>query len=137
MNSTLLSKGRSKRGFTLLETLLSVALLLILSLIVYQGFMTTLKLSTNTLNYQKSANTANSGANTALSSKVTGTGVNKTIRFDPPVNITGLGDYVDLDVTVYKATPPSPVILGPENSAMVTANRYSFRYVPPPAPPGT
>lgn len=137
MNSTLLSKGRSKRGFTLLETLLSVALLLILSLIVYQGFMTTLKLSTNTLNYQKSANTANSGANTALSSKVTGTGVNKTIRFDPPVNITGLGDYVDLDVTVYKATPPSPVILDAENSAMVTANRYSFRYVPPPAPPGT
>ncbi|MBO4650365.1 MAG: type II secretion system protein [Clostridiales bacterium] len=38
----------SKRGFTLLETMLSVALLLIVTLIVYEGFMTTLNYAGDT-----------------------------------------------------------------------------------------
>lgn len=38
----------SKRGFTLLETMLSVALMLIVSLIVYEGFMTTLNYAGDT-----------------------------------------------------------------------------------------
>ena len=38
----------SKRGFTLLETMLSVALLLIVTLIAYEGFMTTLNYAGDT-----------------------------------------------------------------------------------------
>ena len=38
----------SKRGFTFLETMLSVALMLIVSLIVYEGFMTTLNYAGDT-----------------------------------------------------------------------------------------
>ena len=38
----------SKRGFTLLETMLSIAVLLIVTLIVYEGFMTTLNYSGDT-----------------------------------------------------------------------------------------
>ena len=38
----------SKRGFTLLETMLAVALLLIVSLISYEGFMTTLNYAGDT-----------------------------------------------------------------------------------------
>lgn len=38
----------SKRGFTLLETMLSVALLLIVSLIVYEGFLTILSYAADT-----------------------------------------------------------------------------------------
>ena len=41
-------KMASKRGFTLLETMLSVALMLIVSLIVYEGFMTTLNYAGDT-----------------------------------------------------------------------------------------
>ena len=38
----------SKRGFTLLETMLAVALLLIVTLISYEGFMTTLNYAGDT-----------------------------------------------------------------------------------------
>ena len=38
----------SKRGFTLLETMLAVALLLIVTLIAYEGFMTTLNYAGDT-----------------------------------------------------------------------------------------
>ncbi|MBR3056689.1 MAG: prepilin-type N-terminal cleavage/methylation domain-containing protein [Clostridiales bacterium] len=38
----------SKRGFTLLETMLSVALLLIVSLVAYEGFMTTMSVAADT-----------------------------------------------------------------------------------------
>ena len=38
----------SKRGFTLLETMISVALLLIVTLIAYEGFMTTLNYAGDT-----------------------------------------------------------------------------------------
>jgi len=41
-------KKSSKRGFTLLETMLSVALLLIVTLIAYEGFMTTLNYAGDT-----------------------------------------------------------------------------------------
>lgn len=41
-------KKASKRGFSLLETMLSVALMLIVSLIVYEGFMTTLNYAGDT-----------------------------------------------------------------------------------------
>jgi prepilin-type N-terminal cleavage/methylation domain-containing protein len=139
MNCKLHTQNRGSRGFSLLETLVSVAILMILSLIVYQGFMTTLKLSSDTMNYQKSANAANGTANTALSSKVGElgmTGVASKIKIDPPVDITGMGDYLELDVNIYKATPPSPGIMDPANAAGVTSNRVVFRYIPP-ATPGT
>ena len=41
-------KMASKRGFTLLETMLAVALLLIVTLISYEGFMTTLNYAGDT-----------------------------------------------------------------------------------------
>lgn len=45
---------RSKCGFTLLETVLAVALLLIITAFIYQGFMSTIHYSTNTAVYQRS-----------------------------------------------------------------------------------
>ncbi len=41
-------KKASKRGFTLLETMLAVALMLIVTLIAYEGFMTTLNYAGDT-----------------------------------------------------------------------------------------
>jgi type II secretory pathway pseudopilin PulG len=49
-------RGRksSKKGFTLLETLLSVALLMVLTLIIYQGFASVIQFSANTLFFSRS-----------------------------------------------------------------------------------
>jgi prepilin-type N-terminal cleavage/methylation domain-containing protein len=50
--------NRSKSGFTLLETLISVALLLIVSMFIYQGFMSTIQYSSSTAGYEKSGQAA-------------------------------------------------------------------------------
>ena len=50
-------KKASKRGFTLLETMLSVALLLIVTLIAYEGFMTTLNYAGDTALADRVSNT--------------------------------------------------------------------------------
>ncbi len=47
----------SKRGFTLLETMLSVALLLIVSLVVYEGFLTVLSYAADTALADRMSNT--------------------------------------------------------------------------------
>lgn len=123
-------KHTSKRGFTLLETLLSVALLLIITLIVYQGFMSTLKLSTNTANYQKSANVANSSANEALASPNTASGTATTITFIPPVGI-GSGPIV-MPVNSTAVYPAPPTLMDAEDdSGLVTTHRYAFSYITP------
>ncbi len=125
---------RTKRGFTLLETLLSVALLLIITLIVYQGFMSTLKLSTNTANYQKSANSANSSANQALESPNTASGSATTITFIPPVGI-GSGPLV-FPVKSTAVYPSPPTVMDAEDSSgLVTTHRYAFSYISPPPTP--
>lgn len=125
-----IGKRTTKRGFTLLETLLSVALLLIITLIVYQGFMSTLKLSTNTANYQKSANNANSAANQALASPNTASGTATTIAFIPPVGI-GSGTII-LPVNSTAVVPVPPTLMDAEdNSGLVTTHRYAFSYITP------
>ena len=48
----------SSYGFTLLEVIISVALLLIVSLFIYQGFMSTIQYSANTSAYEMSAQSA-------------------------------------------------------------------------------
>ena len=50
--------NRSQSGFTLLETLISVALLLIVSMFIYQGFMSTIQYSSSTAGYEKSGQAA-------------------------------------------------------------------------------
>ncbi len=49
-------KKSSKRGFTLLETMLAVALLLIVTLIAYEGFLTTLNYAGDTALADRVAN---------------------------------------------------------------------------------
>jgi len=124
------NKRITKHGFTLLETLLSVALLLIITLIVYQGFMSTLKLSTNTANYQKSANAANSTANLALANPNTASGSATTIAFIPPVGL-GSGTIL-LPVNATGVYPVPPTVMDAEDdSGLVTTHRYAFSYISP------
>ncbi len=130
MNSLNRLFHKSKRGFTLLETMLSVALLLIITLIVYQGFMSTLKLSTNTANFQKSANSANSTANEALAFPNTASGTATTITFTPPVGI-GSG-VISIPVKSTEVNPVPPTVMDAEDdSGLVTTHRYAFTHITP------
>ena len=60
-------RSTRRRGFTLIETLLAVALLLIVVLIVYQGLATTMLFAENTSLFEQTGNIADSDANTVLS----------------------------------------------------------------------
>ncbi len=60
------SKKKNKRGFTLLETMLSVALLLIVTTMVYEGFMSTLQYAFNTQIHERAGDNAVSHVNSLL-----------------------------------------------------------------------
>lgn len=118
----------AKKGFTLLETLLSVALLLILTMIVYQGFVSTLKLAANTANYQKSADYGNTDANLVLGNHAPVAGVSDTLVFTPPV--TSGVTVKKFKADVFAVEPPQPVVMDAEDTlGLNTTHRQAFIYV--------
>ena len=127
-----------KSGFTLLETLISVALLLILILIVDWGFVSTMKFSANTSAFEKAGNKADSQANAVLSKTASltanGTGTVVLRNLDgsvisfPPLSGTPVPTIRPLPITKYSATPVPPI-----NYDLVTpaaAHRNVFIYKP-------
>lgn len=66
--ATAMSKSCCKRGFTLIETMISLALLVILVLIISQGFVSTMQLSANTALFEKSGDVAAGKVNVKLAS---------------------------------------------------------------------
>ena len=127
-----------KSGFTLLETLISVALLLILILIVDWGFVSTMKFSANTSAFEKAGNKADSQANAVLSKTASltanGTGTvvltdlsGKVILF-PDSSGTPVPTIRPLPITKYSATPVPPINydFGP----YAAAHRNVFIYKP-------
>lgn len=119
------SRARMKNGFTLVETILAMALLLTVVLIISVGFLSILRSSSSTMEYQASANRANSNANKILSdpastptpaSKQQITFVWKSGAFD--MNNSTLSVYS------YKVDPALPI----ENPN--SDNRHVFIYTP-------
>ena len=53
-NTNTNSHVHHRQGFTLIETMLAVAILLVLSMAIYQGFMATIKYTWNTALFEKS-----------------------------------------------------------------------------------
>jgi len=53
-NTNANSRVHHRQGFTLIETMLAVAILLVLSMAIYQGFMATIKYTWNTALFEKS-----------------------------------------------------------------------------------
>jgi len=56
----------SKHGFTLIETILAVGILVILVVIMYQGFASTLQISANTAKFEQAGNVAVGKANVTV-----------------------------------------------------------------------
>lgn len=52
-----------KRGFTLIETMLAIVLLVLITVIMYKGFVTTMQLSINTSNFEQAGERASGQVN--------------------------------------------------------------------------
>ena len=125
-------KKSSKRGFTLLETMLSVAILLIVTLIAYEGFMSTLNYAGDTALAERVSN-ENAGSayqkvadRTQAASKTAGT---TTLG----IQISGTDIEANLQVTVFTETAGlshfSPTSLMSDANFCKTANRHGFAYL--------
>ncbi|MBP5655835.1 MAG: type II secretion system protein [Clostridiales bacterium] len=149
---------KTKKGFTLLETLLSVALLVIISSMMMNGFMASINFSHNTSVYAKSAGTNYRDAMSDLAYYATKAGTNKKAAYsalnsqgaDGTMTFTGSGvagtnlilnSDGELKVKVFSKTSNATDLhdnLGLSQYAenygggddSYADNRYSFNYIP-------
>ena len=121
----------SKRGFTLLETMLAVALLLIVTLISYEGFMTTLNYAGDTALAERVSNvnagkcyetmgkstTGVTGGNSSTALLISGPGYTGVIQVHAFVENTGMSIF------------SSGSAFTDDASFKATTNRHGFTYV--------
>jgi prepilin-type N-terminal cleavage/methylation domain-containing protein len=127
-----MSNGTQRRGFTLLETIISVALLLVITLFVYQGFMATLQYSSNTALFEKSAQEAAKNVSHDISNSDTAGAVSP----DAGLFLTGsygAGTFSKvLAVSTYDYTSEPVLYPGEaaynESARHDAANRHGFSY---------
>jgi prepilin-type N-terminal cleavage/methylation domain-containing protein len=126
------------RGFTLIETLLSVAILLVLSFVVYQGFMATIKYSWNTTRFEKSV-VSNSGT---VNQQLAGSS-SSTATPDKGIYLTwtigGSTEAKVLGGQRYAAVPAvNNINVGDssyqESTSLASSHQYGFSYLPPRCP---
>lgn len=130
------SPASGRRGFTLLETMLAVGILVILTLIVYQGFVSTMQLTKNTSLYEKSGNLSTGVINTSLQNANTA----PSIAPSQGLYLDNSGTYSFervVSVTVYKGVTSVNTNYGDplyyENSSKST-NRSGFTFQAPLCP---
>lgn len=117
-------RSTGRQGFTLLETLLAVAILLVLTIVVYQGFVSTMHVAANTAMFEQTGNIANSQANAALSgSSALTPSVGKVL-----LHSTGVTFDLSVDVNAYSAEPAPAGNFG--GQSYVSAHRHVFTYKP-------
>ncbi|MBO7451756.1 MAG: prepilin-type N-terminal cleavage/methylation domain-containing protein [Clostridiales bacterium] len=122
----------NKKGFTLLEVLLAVAILLIASTMVMQGFMSTLSYSGNTAIYAQygGKNTTTANAKIAANKdKIDAEGTSSPM--DLSVSVSGSTKKVR--VNTWKGTDSGTIVSGAygEESGNTTENRYAVSYAMP------
>jgi len=125
-----------KRGFTLLETMLAVGLLVIVSLVVYQGFVSTMQLTKNTSLFEKSGNISAGVINNSLQNSNAAPSVTPS----QGLFLQNSGTYAFqrvVSVTVYKAVTATNTNYGDpkyyENPTNTT-NRSGFTFQGPLCP---
>lgn len=126
----------SRKGFTLLETVLAVALMLIITIIIYQGFMSTLQYSGNTAMFERTAQNNSKSANAHIGAGTANGGVSdegiylvnssKTFSQVIRVNTTDL-TASDTDWSYGDAAFN-------ESSQSAATHRFSFHYATRPCP---
>lgn len=125
------SSMRTRRGFTLLETVIAVALLMIATVIVYQGFASTLQYSSNTAQFAKSAQIADKSVKLSISAGDTMGAVNPDSALYLSGNY-GAGTFSRvLPVKEYTSSPTPSLITGDvdyQESDYKSVNRHGFVY---------
>lgn len=131
-------KGSHKRGFTLLEIILAVAIMMIVSSILIRGFMATLQYSANTSMYTKAA--ANNYAmashkistysNAALESRYSAK--SGTLSYTSSVVVAGLDTNLGYTLTQFSTTENlldlGNAYVAAESSQPVSARRTTILY---------
>jgi prepilin-type N-terminal cleavage/methylation domain-containing protein len=120
---------RRKRGFTLLETMLSIALLLVLTLIIYQGFVYTMQLSTNSALYSKSGTVAAGNVYSQMATTV----VSSTTVPSGAIHLQfSASSYKNLGVVGFVSAPSTSTNYGDasyrESTNLNSTNRHGFIY---------
>ena len=115
-----MKKKRNKKGFTLLETLLSVALLVIISTMMMNGFMATINYSHNTSVQAKSASSNQSSAMSDLAGYASKAEINKTTAYSllDTDGVQGSFSYTGDSVAGI------PLILNKDNKLTVKVFKY-------------
>ena len=127
-----------QRGFTLIETLLSVAILLVLSFVVYQGFMATIKYSWNTTRFEKSvvanAGTVNqqlAGSSSSSATPDKGIYLTWTIGGSTEAKVIGAQRYAAVPAVNDINVGDSSYL---ESTSLDSSHQYGFSYLPPRCP---
>lgn len=119
----------SRRGFTLLETMIAVALMLIITIITYQGFMSSLQYSGNTAMFEKTSQAAVKDANLAIGAGNIASGFDEGLFLQ---NSSGTYSQV-IRVNTYDVKLVPTLVSGDpaydESAQHAATNRYSFHYV--------
>lgn len=124
--------SRARGGFTLLETLIAVALLMIATIIVYRGFASTMQYSSNTAQFAKTAQAADKSIKLNLSAGDSLGAVSPDGALYLSGNYEGTSFAKVLPVKEYSASPtPSQVVVGDgefTESNFVSVRRHGFAY---------
>ena len=123
----------NKKGFTLLEVLLAVAILLIASTMVMQGFMSTLSYSGNTAIYAKYGGKNGKTVNAKIADnkdKIDAMGTSSPME----LSMTVSGSSKKIRVNTWKGTDSGTIVSGGsfgETSGNTSTNRYAVSYAMP------
>ena len=123
-----------KHGFSLIETVIGMALLLIVIIIVYQGFTSTIQLSANTAKFE-----ANGDLQAGLvSNKIAAAPIVASPTPDAYLHLAGGSFSKDIGIFVIKANTVTNTTFGLEaykevsvgpNSGSASTNRTGFWYI--------
>ena len=126
---TVKHNAKGKQGFTLLETMLSIALLLVLTLIVYQGFVSTMQISTNSALYSKAGTTAAGTVYSQMATTVVDSSTTPTKAIHLQFSATS---YMNLGVVDFTSAPITNTNFGDaayqESTTLNSTKRHGFIY---------
>ena len=132
---------KSKKGFTLLEIVLAVAILMIMSTALVQGFLSTLQYSYDTSlylrmsksNYGRAVSNLSNYSNRAVESRYEGLSGNATLSIGGAANVAGLDRSLSVYVNRQTNTTITVSDIGSciaEGSIPVSSRRTNVLYTP-------
>jgi hypothetical protein len=109
--------------------MLSIALLLVLTLIIYQGFVSTMQISTNSALYSKSGVTATGNVYSQMATTVVGATTTPSAAIHLQINAT---TYKNLGVVICTSSPTTNTAYGDvafrESTSLSSTKRHGFVY---------